>query len=181
MAREEVASASRHRTGDRSGGLLLDIAWHQGPAGVRHFDAFANSCRDAARASCFSFENGATDQSQQERAISMRKNVLFAGAIAAFATGLSVGGASAQPAASPNFSGTYRCEPEPTSCQNSGQTFTVTQSGNTLELKSDNGAFGEAKLTSNTTMSVGGPWNMLGVVLPDGRIQWSNGTVWRKQ
>jgi hypothetical protein len=28
---------------------------------------------------------------------------------------------------------------------------------------------------------VGGPWNMLGVILPDNRIQWSNGTDWRKR
>jgi hypothetical protein len=111
----------------------------------------------------------------------MHKNALFVAAIAALAAGSSVGGATAQPTMAPNFSGTYRCEPEPSSCKNSGQTFTVSQSANTLELKSDDGALGRAKLTSNTTMSVGGPWNMVGVVLPDGRIQWSNGTVWRKQ
>lgn len=87
----------------------------------------------------------------------------------------------AQPAAASNFAGTYRCEPQPSSCKNSGQTFTVTQSGIVLDLKSNDGDVGQAKLTSNTTLSVGGPWNMLGVVAPDGRIQWSNGTVWGKQ
>jgi len=101
--------------------------------------------------------------------------VFVLSAAAAFA-----GSASAQPAA-PNYSGTYRCSPQPASCQNSGQTFTVTQSGNDLEIKSDNGGVGQARLTSNTTMSVGGPWNMIGVVQSDGRIEWSNGTVWRKQ
>lgn len=111
----------------------------------------------------------------------MCREALFAAAIAAFVTSPFVGGATAQPAAAPNFAGTYRCEPDPSSCKNSGQTFTVTQSGDTLQLKSDNGDVGEAKLTSGTTMSVGGPWNMLGIVLPGGGIQWSNGTAWHKQ
>ena len=62
-----------------------------------------------------------------------------------------------------------------------GQTFTVTQSGDTLEMKNDKGLVGRASVTSNISLSAGGPWNMLGVVVPDGRIQWSNGTVWRKQ
>jgi hypothetical protein len=88
--------------------------------------------------------------------------------------------ASAQPAA-PNLSGTYRCQPEPTSCQWSGQTFTVGQSGNRLDMKSDKGDVGQGLLSSNTTLSVGAPWNMLGVILPDSRIQWSNGTLWSKQ
>jgi hypothetical protein len=83
--------------------------------------------------------------------------------------------------AAPNLSGTYRCEPEPSSCQWSGQTFTVAQSGTRLDLKNDKGDVGQALLSSNTTLSVGAPWNMLGVILPDNRIQWSNGTVWRKQ
>jgi len=106
---------------------------------------------------------------------------LFVSAIAMLAASSFSGYAEAQPAAAPNLSGTYRCEPEPSSCKNSGQTFTVTQSGNILDLKSSDGGFGQAKLTSNTTMSVGGPWNMVGTVVPDGRIQWSNGTDWRKQ
>jgi hypothetical protein len=50
-----------------------------------------------------------------------------------------------------------------------------------LALKSDSGDVGRAQLTGNVAMSVGGPWNMVGVVVPDGRIQWSNGTDWRKQ
>jgi hypothetical protein len=52
--------------------------------------------------------------------------------------------------------------------------------GKCLELKSDSGDVGRARLTGNVAMSVGGPWNM-GVVVPDGCIQWSNGTDWRKQ
>jgi hypothetical protein len=84
-------------------------------------------------------------------------------------------------AAAPNLSGTYRCEPEPVSCQARGQTFTVTQTGATLDLKSDKGDEARGTLTSNISISVGGPWNMLGVILPDKRIQWSDGTDWRKQ
>jgi len=92
-----------------------------------------------------------------------------------------VGAAKAQPVKVANFSGAYRCAPEPSSCQTSGQTFTVTQSGDHLDIKSDNGDFASGTVTSNISMSVGGPWNMVGVVLPDGRIQWSNGTLWRKE
>jgi hypothetical protein len=88
--------------------------------------------------------------------------------------------APAQPAA-PNLSGTYRCQPEPSSCQWSGQSFTVAQSGTRLDMKSDKGDVGQGLLSSNVTLSVGAPWNMLGVVLPDNRIQWSNGTLWLKQ
>ena len=81
----------------------------------------------------------------------------------------------------PNLSGTWRCAPDTGSCQASGQTFTVTQSGNNLDVKNDKGDTGRAELTSNISLSAGAPWNMLGVVLPNGRIQWSNGTKWQKQ
>jgi hypothetical protein len=80
-----------------------------------------------------------------------------------------------------NFAGTYRCQPAPESCQNSGTTFTVTQTGNTLDVKNDKGAVGQGTITSNISISMGPPWNMLGVVAPDSSIQWSNGTEWRKQ
>ena len=83
--------------------------------------------------------------------------------------------------ASPNLGGTYRCVPEPSSCQSSGQTFTVTQAGNNLDLKNDKGDVGRGTLTSNISLSAGPPWNMLGVILPDNSIQWSNGTKWQKQ
>jgi hypothetical protein len=111
----------------------------------------------------------------------MHRKSLFILTTATLIASSVLGGANAQPAAAPNFAGTYRCAPEPNSCKQSGQTFTVTQSGNNLEMKSTDGDFGQAKLTSNTSMSVGGPWNMVGVVVPDGRIQWSNGTVWSKE
>ncbi len=100
-------------------------------------------------------------------------------AVAVLAIGSS-GVALAQGAA-PNLSGTYRCAPEPSSCQWSGQTFTVAQSGTKFDMKSDKGDDGQALLSSNTTLSVGAPWNMLGVIMPDHSIQWSNGTIWHKQ
>ena len=77
--------------------------------------------------------------------------------------------------------GTYRCVPEPNSCQWSGQTFTIEQTGNRLDMKSDKGDIAQGLVSSNITLSVGAPWNMLGVILPDKRIQWSNGTIWTKQ
>jgi hypothetical protein len=110
----------------------------------------------------------------------MSGRLLFGALACALAAGALSGSANAQGAAA-NFAGTWRCAPQPASCRNGGQSFTVTQSGNVLDIKSDNGGTGQAKLTSNTTMSTGGPWNMVGVVQPDGRIEWSNGTVWRKQ
>ena len=78
-----------------------------------------------------------------------------------------------------NFSGNYRCEPQPQACR-SGQTFSVTQSGNTLQFKSDKGEQGDARLTSDKTLTAGPPWNMFGAVY-DGAIEWSNGTKWHKQ
>jgi hypothetical protein len=81
--------------------------------------------------------------------------------------------------AMPNLSGNYQCEPQPMSCR-SGQAFSISQSGNPLELKSDKGEQGNGRLTSATTVSAGPPWNMLGV-LYDVAIEWSNGTMWRKQ
>ena len=86
--------------------------------------------------------------------------------------------AQAQTAA-PNLSGNYRCEPQPMSCR-SGLAFSISQSGNVLELKSNTGERGTGRLTSETTISAGPPWNMHGVVY-DGVIEWSNGTKWRKQ
>src|SRR5437588_438773 len=81
--------------------------------------------------------------------------------------------------APPNLAGTYRCEPQPAPCQ-SGQRFTVTQSGDQIEFKSDSGTVGHAKLTSRISLSGLPPWNSLGVITADNQIQWSNGTQWRK-
>jgi hypothetical protein len=86
--------------------------------------------------------------------------------------------AQAQTAA-PNLSGNYRCEPQPDACK-SGQTFTLAQSGNAIDLKNERGEQGHASLTSPSTISAGAPFNMLGVIR-DGAIDWSNGTRWHKQ
>lgn len=80
-----------------------------------------------------------------------------------------------------NVSGVYRCEPEPSPCQWPGQTVSIAQSGAALDLKNQTGTFADAKLTSDVTISGGPPWNAIGIVLPDHSIQWSNGTLWRKQ
>jgi hypothetical protein len=92
------------------------------------------------------------------------------------------GPAQAETGKLPDLSGTYRCEPQPRSCEWSGDTFTVTQSGAVLQLKNEKGDIGEARMSSPITLSVGAPWNMIGEVLSDHHtIQWSNGTNWRKQ
>jgi hypothetical protein len=84
-------------------------------------------------------------------------------------------------AADPNLVGTFRCGPDPKVCQWSGQTFTVTQTGNQLNIKNDKGDQGTATLTSAISVSAGPPWNMLGVISADGKlISWSNGSEWRK-
>jgi hypothetical protein len=79
----------------------------------------------------------------------------------------------------PNLSGTYRCTPEPDQCQ--APTFSVSQTGTALEIKAENGPVAGGKVTSNISLSAGPPWNANGTVMPDGSIQWSNGTHWRKQ
>jgi|SRR4029453_10912648 hypothetical protein len=78
----------------------------------------------------------------------------------------------------PNLAGTYRCEPQPAPCQS--QTFTVTQNGDQIEFKSENGLVGQAKFTSPISLSGSAPWNSLAVITPDKHVQWSNGTQWRK-
>jgi hypothetical protein len=79
----------------------------------------------------------------------------------------------------PNLSGKYRCEPQPDPCR-SGQMFTVTQSGDQIEFRSDNDLVRNAKLTSRISLSGLPPWNSLGVITAEDRIEWSNGTQWRK-
>lgn len=79
----------------------------------------------------------------------------------------------------PNLAGTYRCEPQPAPCR-SGETFTLTQSGDEIGFKSERGFVGDAKFTSPISLSGPAPWNSLGVIAPDGHIEWSNGTAWRR-
>jgi hypothetical protein len=86
----------------------------------------------------------------------------------------------AQGAAATNVAGTYRCQPEPDKCQS--PTYSLTQTGNNLEIKGDNGnVIAAAKLTSNITISAGPTWNSLGRILPDRSIEWTNGTKWIRQ
>jgi hypothetical protein len=80
----------------------------------------------------------------------------------------------------PNLSGSYRCVPDTRPCQSA--TFTVSQSGGKLDVKSEQGDIGTGEVTSNISVSLGAPWNLLGTILPDQRtIEWSAGTRWQKQ
>jgi hypothetical protein len=79
----------------------------------------------------------------------------------------------------PDITGTYQCEPQPAPCQ-SGQSFTLTQTGDQIEFKSDIGYVGHAKLTSHISLSGLPTWNALGVITDGSHIQWSNGTLWRR-
>jgi hypothetical protein len=88
------------------------------------------------------------------------------------------GEATAQGSA-PNLSGSYRCTPEPSKCLSA--TYSISQTGTALELKSQDGLIADAKLTSNRTVSAGPPFNSNGLILQDNSIQWSNGTLWHKQ
>ena len=107
----------------------------------------------------------------------LNKSVLIS-LIAPAAASLLLGAARADETP-PNLAGTYRCEPQPAPCH-AGQSFTVTQSGDHIEFKSDSGYVGHAKVTSAISLSGSPPWNSLGVITADNRIQWSNGTQWRK-
>jgi hypothetical protein len=53
----------------------------------------------------------------------------------------------------PNLSGTYRCSPEPAQCQ--APTFSIAQTGQTLEIRAENGPISEGKVTSDITVSAG--------------------------
>jgi hypothetical protein len=82
----------------------------------------------------------------------------------------------------PNLSGTYRCEADPAPCKNSGQMFTLSQSGDKFEAKNDKGDVGAGTVTSRISVTLGPPWNTLGIILPDNKtIEWSAGTKWLKQ
>ncbi len=82
----------------------------------------------------------------------------------------------------PNMAGTYRCVPGTSTCMAGGATFTVTQMANTLDVKNERNEIGQGTLTSAITISMGPPWNMLGVISNQNRmVEWSNGTQWQKQ
>src|ERR1700730_15550515 len=107
----------------------------------------------------------------------MRKNCVSV-SIAAALSALALPGPAHAQGSAPNLSGTYRCTPEPIQCQ--APTFSVSQNGNTLELKAENGPITEAKVTSDRTLRARPPVNSNRLILPSRSIQWSNGTHWRK-
>jgi len=111
----------------------------------------------------------------------MSRRLLSISTVSLLATVVISGTARAQEKL-PNLKGSYRCEPYPRSCEVSGQTFTISQSGAKLNVKNDKGDVGEGNLTSNISLGLGPPWNTLGIILPDNQtIEWSAGTKWRKQ
>jgi len=110
----------------------------------------------------------------------MLKNLSFISLIAAFSPLTLPELAQAQSSAT-NLAGTYRCVPEPSSCQWQEQTPTISQMGTTVRLNINKGEFADGKLTSNITVSAGPPFNSEGRIMPDHSIEWSNGTKWLKQ
>ena len=81
-----------------------------------------------------------------------------------------------------NVAGSYRCVAGVGSCQYSGTNLTVTQTGSALSVKNERNEEGSGSVTSAITISMGPPWNMLGVLSNNNRtIEWSNGTQWQKQ
>jgi hypothetical protein len=84
-------------------------------------------------------------------------------------------------AAPPDLGGTYRCQPNPLPCLWTGQAPSVAQNGSDLVIKNDKGEVADAKLTSDITISAGGPLNSYGVIRADHSIDWSNGNTWHKQ
>ena len=109
----------------------------------------------------------------------MLKNPSFVSVIAALCTLALPGLAYTQTL--PNLAGTYRCVPEPSSCQWQEPNPTISQTGATLQLNINKDEFAEGKLTSNITVGAGPPFNALGLIRPDHSIEWSNGTKWIKQ
>jgi hypothetical protein len=77
-----------------------------------------------------------------------------------------------------SLAGDYNCQP-PAKCE-WGQSISIIQTGDTVRLYNNSGAFVDAKITSNRTLNAGPPLR-LGLIMPDGSIQWSNGTSWHKQ
>ena len=68
----------------------------------------------------------------------------------------------------------------PVKCQ-WGDTVSITQTGDKVQLNNGSGSFADGKITSNITVSGAPPFSANGVILPDRSIQWSNGTHWMKQ
>jgi len=101
-----------------------------------------------------------------------------AGIVALCALAL-IGRAQAQGAA-PDLSGAYKCQPSPSPCRWSGPSATISQTGNKVQIKGENGALADGAVTSDITISAGGTFNSLGIIRPDKSIDWSDGTKWSK-
>ncbi len=110
-----------------------------------------------------------------------KKNVLWTVALPTLGALALIGRAQAQGASPPDLAGTYQCSPNPDPCTWPGASPSISQSGNKLQIKGDNGAMADATLTSSTTISAAGTFNSLGIIRPDHSIDWSDGTKWRKQ
>ncbi len=107
-------------------------------------------------------------------------SALSIGGIVALCVVVLVGRAQAQGAAAPDVSGTYKCQPSPSPCLWSGPSATISQTGNKLQIKGENGALSDASMTSDITISAGGTFNSFGIVRPDKSIDWSDDTKWSK-
>lgn len=114
----------------------------------------------------------------------MIRTVLSAAAIVALGALAPAGHAQAQgaapPAAPADVSGTYQCKPNPDPCTWPGASPSISQTGNKLQIKGDNGAIADATLTSGTTISAAATFNSLGIIRADHSIDWSDGTKWTK-
>jgi hypothetical protein len=111
------------------------------------------------------------------------RTALSAAAIIALGVLALSSGAQAQgaaPPAAPDVSGTYQCKPNPDPCTWPGASPSISQTGNKLQIKGDNGAIADAILTSPTTISAWATLNSLGIIRPDHSIDWSDGTKWSK-
>lgn len=80
-----------------------------------------------------------------------------------------------------DLSGSYQCTANPDPCLWPGASPSISQSGNKLQIKGDNGGIADAMLTSPTTISAGGTFNSFGIIRPDHSIDWSDGTKWSKK
>src|SRR5271170_1322823 len=102
----------------------------------------------------------------------IKRGVLLATTIVTLNALILVGRAQAQGTAPPNISGAYQCQPDPAPCMWSGQTPSISQSGAKLDIKNDKGETAAATLTSDITISAGGPMNAYGVIRTDHSIDW---------
>jgi hypothetical protein len=109
-----------------------------------------------------------------------KKIALTATVLIALGTLTLVGPAQAQGASPPDLGGSYKCKPNPDPCTWPGASPSISQSGNTLQIKGDNGATADATLTSTVTITAAGTFNSLGIIRPDHSIDWSDGTKWSK-